>query len=201
MAAWVYGAVAGLQLLNGLNQASLIRQQAELNKQIADMNIELAQIDQFEAIADGMTQEARYQTVIDTVRAQQEAVFAARNVNSDFGTAADIVQETELNGFLNKLDIQNAAFSKAAGIEREIRGMRVQSFMAQQQAEINATATTQVAAIEAVSTGLSGYAKSNAKTNPNTSSTTSGPGISYSRNSYLGGTSEGDALGYLGVQR
>lgn len=160
MAVWVYGALAGLQVLNGLNQASLIRGQAELNKQIADMNIELAQIDQFEAIADGMTQEARYQTVIDTIRSQQEAVFAARNVNSDFGTAADVVQETELNGFLNKLDIQNAAFAKAAGIKREIGSMRLQSFMNQQQAEINANATIQTSLIQAAGTGLSGYQKS-----------------------------------------
>lgn len=208
MAAWAYATMAGLQVLNGLNQASLIRQQAELNKQIADLNIELAQIDQFEAFAAGMTQAARYDNVIKTVESQQEVLYATQGIDASFGTAADIRAESKLNGFLNKLDIENAAYAKAAGIEREISNIRLQSFMSQQQAEINAAATVQTSLINAASTGVSGYMKTNSGGRPDLNRNVGGRDLTGSQELTMGSetslltgsSSGGGGLGYLGAQ-
>lgn len=200
--AWpVYAGVAGLQILNGLNQASLIRQQAAINKQVADMNVELARIDQFDAIADGMSQTARYQGVIDTVTAAQEARFAAAGVDSSYGTAGDISRESKLNGFLNTIDIQNAAYSKAAGFEKEIQNINLQSRMAEQQAAINANATTQTAIIQGATTMLSGYSKMNTPSSPNTAPTIDTPQLQQVEIGASAVTPQADPLlGRLGFQ-
>lgn len=157
--AWAYAALAGLQLVQGLQQADTIRQQAELTKQLADMNAEFAEVDAFNAELEGYSKAARYQNVVNNISAEQTAAYAAQGVDSTFGTAAEIKKETEAIGQLNTLDIMDEAHARALGFKREARNIRLNARMGGIEATARAGSTVAAAAINAATTYASGYAQ------------------------------------------
>lgn len=189
--------MGGFQIISGLQQADMIRAQAGLMNEIAQFNAEGAELDAFNAMADGQTQVARYQSVIDEIEANQRVAFITNDVDTNFGTAADILEESKLNAFLNKVDLSNNAFAKSQGYEREARNIRLNAVMGMGQANLSANATRNAAIINGITTGVSGYAKYNSGGGGFNPSQTSTP-IRTSQSSYLTGTSQGDATGYLG---
>lgn len=151
-----YGALAGLQLLSGVQQANAIQKQAELQRQIDQFNIEQAQLDAFQAEADGYTQMARYQNVIDEIEAQQRVQYAAAGVSSNFGSASDIQAESELNAKLNLLDIQSQAHKRALGYQKEANQRRGQSELNMIGADLQAITARNTAILNAGGTLLGG---------------------------------------------
>lgn len=157
----VYGAMAGLQLLSGIQQANNIQRQAELQKQLDEFNIEQAQLDAFNAEADGYTASARYQNVINAVNSTQINTYYANDVNPNFGTAADIQADTKLTGQLNLLDIQSQAHQRALGYKKQANNMRGQSGMNQIGASLQATTARNTAILGAANTMITGYERNN----------------------------------------
>ena len=201
--AWqAYAVIAGMQIMNGVNQSDVILKQAKLNKEIAELNKQELRIDLFETLRDGQTEISRYDQVISTLEGSQDLFFAQNDIDSDFGTAAQIKSTSGLNGFLNRLDIQNAAQARAMGIERKISQVDLQSTMNYSGSQVQAAGQIAQGVMGAAKTGVSGYADEMSYRNrtPVTQNTTKVPFMT-SRNSYLTGDGgDGDNLGYLGLQ-
>lgn len=153
---YVAAGAAGFELINGLQQAELIRKQGDLANRIAEMNAQYAEQDAWNAEVDGFGQVARYEHQIDDVLADQKATYAAKNVDINFGTAKEVQKETKLTGFLNTLDIKNQAHEKAMGYTREARNIRLQGAMNQGQTALRASAT-QSAAVVGAASSYAGY--------------------------------------------
>lgn len=183
--------VAGFQIISGLQQADMIRAQAGINNEIAEFNAKGAELDAFNALADGMTQEARYQNVIDATEAFQRVSYMANDVDVSFGTARDVIEESKLNGFLNKVDITNVAYARSMGFNREARNIRLQGVMNRGAANLQATVTQNAAIINGITTGVSGYAKYGG----GFGGSGGGGGTSISRTP----VNSSDGTGYLGV--
>ena len=156
---WVYAALAAYQLAAGFQQAQMIRDNADLQNRINELNAGFADKDAYEAEKLGYTEVARYQNVVDTTVGDQRAAYAAQGVDVSYGTAAEVQSETRLTGLLNMLDIQKQAREKALGFKNEARNIRLQGGMARSQAELNAAGAQNQGIIGAVGTGLSGYAR------------------------------------------
>ena len=156
----VYGAMAGLQLLSGVQQANNIQRQAELQKKLDEFNVEQAQLDAFNAEKDGYTQMARYENVINEIESTQRNNYYAADVNPNFGTAADLQNDTKLTGELNLLDIQSQAHQRALGYQKQANAIRGQSGLNQIGASLQADTTRNTAVLGAANTLLTGYERS-----------------------------------------
>lgn len=151
-----YAALAGLQLLSGIQQANNIQRQAEIQKKIDEFNRDQLALDAFNAEADGYTQMARYQNVIDQIQASEKVAYLDQNVDPNFGTAKDIQDQSSVNGQLNKIDIQNQAHMKALGFKFQLNNMKLQSDLGQLAADTQATTARNTAFLNAAGTGLKG---------------------------------------------
>lgn len=161
--AWQYVALAGLQLLSGVQQANNIQRQAELQKKLDEFNIEQAQLDAFNAEADGYTQSARYENVINAIESSQRAAYYAADVDPNFGTAADIQADTKVTGELNLLDIQSQAHQRALGYKKQANSIRGQSGLNQIGASLQASTARNTAILGAANTAITGYERNGGK--------------------------------------
>ena len=154
IAAAAYG---GFQVWSGFQQADMMRQQASINRKVMELNAELAEVDSFNAMRDGMTKLARYQTSLDAIKSMQVAVYSSRGVDSSFGTAADVMADSDRNALLNRMDLETQAFQSAAGYENQAAKFRIQGGMNYQAEMARAQATQNAALIQGGYTGISGY--------------------------------------------
>ncbi len=164
------GIMAGMQMMQGQQQADSIMKSAEFQRQINAFNAQFAEDDAYDAEIAGYTEVARYATQVSGVLGEQRTAMAAANVDVNFGTAAEIQGETKLTGFLNTLDLQQRAREKAYGFKREARNIRLGSSMRQTQASLEASGAQSRGVISAAGTSLSGWERH--------SSTTAKEGIS-----------------------
>lgn len=167
MSAYVYGALAGFQIVSGLHQAETIRANAEIQKEIAELNAQYAEIDAWEAKLRGEEEVGRYQNVINQTISTQRVALASQDVDVNFGTAKELQQETKLIGMLNQLDIREQAHATAMGYKTQARQYRLQGQMGLSQARQDAGFTMGAAFLSAAGTGAqavgaSGYGKKGA---------------------------------------
>lgn len=157
-----YGALAGLQLAGGYFASQNIKATAELNRDIAEMNAEFAELDAYDSLVQGDTNKAMYQKQIDDTIAEQSAIMNAQDIDVNFGTAAGVTQETRFVGQLNLMSIQKDAQMTALGYERQARDIRLGAQL-QYASDRNRAGQAMFQGItQAAGTGLSGYAKSQA---------------------------------------
>lgn len=119
--------IAAFQLASSYFAAQNARDTAELNHDIARMNAEFAELDAHDAIIDGESAVARYQSVVDQTLSQQRAVLAAADVDTTYGSAAEVTKETRFIADLNRMEIEKQAQEKALGYKRQARDFRLQS--------------------------------------------------------------------------
>lgn len=154
---YLAGGAAAFQLITGFQQGEMVREQGKITKEIHDMNAELAELDAWQAERDGDAAVARYEQEVDDVVADQKVAYAAKDVDVNFGSAANIVEETKLAGMLNAMDIKNQARQQALGYKRQARQMRLTGSAAMSQAEMNAGAMRASAVMGAAETGIKAY--------------------------------------------
>lgn len=153
----VYAATAGFQVLTGLAQADAMRKQAAIQSQVDELNAGLAEYDAWKTEAYGQTQVARYQTTIDQAEGSAKVQAAAAGIDLSEGSMAQLAEQSKTTGFLNQIDILNAAHEKALGYVNQARNIRLQSGLNTSAAEIKAT-NTEIGAIgQAAGTAVSGY--------------------------------------------
>ena len=153
-----YAGLAAYQVASGIQQAEIVRKNAELTRQVNDLNAEYAELDAYKAEVQGYSQEARYQTVIDSVLGQQRTGFAAQDVDVSFGTAKEVQAETKVTGFLNLLDIKQQAQARARGYKTQARNFRLASVTQSAQAALEAGAIQSSSFMRAGESGLKSYA-------------------------------------------
>jgi hypothetical protein len=137
-----------------------MQQQGELTWRMNELSADQAEIDAYNAELDGYTMASRYQTTIDSIIGSQTAMQSARGVDTEFGTAEIIKEESKLNAFLNLQDIRNEAHSRAMGYKRESRNIRAQGMIQQADTAYRISETKRQGFIGAGMTAASGYAKS-----------------------------------------
>jgi len=148
---------AGFQIISGLQQSEMIKNQSRLTQLIAERNARYAEMDAWEAEKYGISQAARYDSVIEKTIGDQRVGFAAQNVDVNSGTAMAVQEETKLTGFLNMLDLQKNARAKAFGLKVEASNIRLGGYMAGLQSNLNADAAVRGGVLSGINTGLSGY--------------------------------------------
>lgn len=150
-------ALAGVTALSAFSRAEQMRQSAKLQRQIDALNEKFAEVDAYKMEQQGQTEAARYQQVIDNTLADQQAGYAANNVDITFGSAAQVQEDTRLAGYLNQMDIVNQAHAKAVGYKNEIRSRRLQSVFRQSEMASEANSVVTEGLLRAADRGLSGY--------------------------------------------
>jgi hypothetical protein len=157
--------MAAFQIINGLQQAELTRQQGEITDMINEANQEFAMNDAFEVLASGMTEEARYDNVIKSVMETQKAELAYEGVDANYGSAADLQAETAVQGLVNKVTIKNNAYAQSLGIKYEALNIRTQGEMDKAARTQRIAAQQRSGLLKGVSTAFSAYtADSSTKT-------------------------------------
>ena len=128
MAADPYSAAAmfGFQVINGLQQAELTRQQGEITNMVNEANQEFALNDAFETLASGMTEASRYDGVIKHVLETQKAELAYKGVDASYGSASDIQAESAVQGLVNKTTIKNNAYAASLGLKNDALNIKLQ---------------------------------------------------------------------------
>lgn len=154
MSGYAMAGLAGLQLATSYFAAENIRQSAAINQRVAEINAEFAELDAYDAEIAGFSEVARYQSVIDATLGEQQAGFAAADVDLNFGTAAAIMEETKLIGELNKLELINQAEQQALGFKNQARNFRLGGYLARMGAEGNAAQVQLQGVLGAAGTGV-----------------------------------------------
>src|SRR5438445_632081 len=116
---YAYLALAGLQLVGGYQQADIIRQNATLQSNIADMNAKYAQVDAYNAIESGYGNANKYAGQVDTAISSEREAYASADVDIKYGTAKDVESDNRIAGLENVLQIQRQAQNAAAGYEAQ----------------------------------------------------------------------------------
>lgn len=151
---YALAAAAGFEIISGIQQAEIIRKNAQLSKQVNDLNAGYAEIDAFNTEQQGYSQATRYQEIIDKNLSDQKVAYAANDVDINYGTASQLQAETKLNGFLNKVDIVNQAHLAALGYKNQAAQYRMAGVNAQSQGAYAATATQNAGFLNAARYGL-----------------------------------------------
>ena len=153
----IVAALAAMQLANGYFASQNMKDTAELNRQISDMNAEFAELDAYDAITEGYTAQARYQGVIDQTLGEQQLALTAADIDVNYGSAASIKEETKFIGEMNLMEIQKQAEERALGFKSQARNFRSGGALqlAQDKQRANTVMFNSVAG--AAKTSLSGY--------------------------------------------
>lgn len=139
--AWGYLALAGVQLVNGYNQAENIRESGRLQQSIAEMNAGFQELDAWNAMADGYTRAARYDAVAEQTLANQSVAYAAQNVDINYGSAAQVRRDSKIAATSNVLQLRRSGAAQALGLKLSAISTRMQGSSAYAQASSNAAAT------------------------------------------------------------
>lgn len=200
--ALAYAALAGFQIISGLQQAEMVGTQASLQKEIDDFNAEMAEFDAWRAQGFGQTQMAIYQTQLDQAKAAGRVSAAGAGVKLE-GSLGELAAEQEMVGLANMLDIENQTRERALGYRRQANSIRMGSAMTQAQARTQQAAIIGGSIANAAATGIKGMEKKqtlgteSGYTVPNKGSES----LSYTPGNYVTGTSQDLAkdTGYLGL--
>lgn len=155
-----YGAVAGLELAGGYFASQNIKETAEINRDISNMNAEFAELDAYDAHVQGFTRQAQYQSVIDQTIGEQQAFMTAQGIDVNYGSAASVQNESRFFGQLNLMQIQRQAQEQTLGYQRQARDYRVGGSL-QYSGDIARAGQAQFAGFaSAAKSGLTGYERS-----------------------------------------
>ena len=158
---WAYAVLAGMQLVGGFQQADQIRGNAAINQSVAEMNAKYSDIDAYNATKAGFSESARYATVVDSTIGAQRAAEAGSGVAVGYGTTNDLAAASKVTGMLNMLEIHRQGREKALGYTIQGINTRLGGQMGILQGQMDASAAQNRGVLGAISTGISGYERSN----------------------------------------
>lgn len=156
---WPIAAEAGVDFLAGAMQAESTRVNAHLIQQVDDLNAQYADVDAYNQVQAGVTKSARYQDVVNQTIGAQQGAEAAKGVDVNFGTAAEVGAESKISGMLNQMDIKRQAEMNAMGYKTQAINLRLAGATGEAQQQETAQAEQIGGGLRGVSSGLSGYAK------------------------------------------
>lgn len=155
-----YGSMAALDLVGGYFASQNIRATAQLNQEIAEANAEFAELDAYDAIVEGESLQARYQSVVDQTLSDQNAIAGLQGVDTGFGTAGAIQAEDSFIAELNLMEIEKRAREQSLGYENQAANLRTQGLLQRSQADIKADTALFQSVASATGKGITGYERS-----------------------------------------
>jgi len=108
-------AKAGYDILSAYSSGEAAKARAEMKAQLAEINAHAMERDAFETIKVGLAKKAHYLGKAQQVASSQNVAYAVADVDTSFGTAKQVKEESMLMGQLNAKDIENAAEQQAIG--------------------------------------------------------------------------------------
>jgi hypothetical protein len=155
---FAYLALAALQVVGGFQQADITRKNGDLQNDIAEMNAKFADLDAFNARAQGQSNAARYDSTVNQTIAADKAAYAGAGVDVGYGTAKDIEADNKIAATNNVLQIKRQAENQAVGFQTQAINIRLGGHMTQLQSNLNAASEESAGIMKGISTGISGYA-------------------------------------------
>lgn len=125
-------------LYSAFLQADLIREQAGYQRDIAEFNARMSEYNAWQTEAFGATLIARQQVEIDKTQGAARVAAAANGADIKTGSMREIYTENQLNGFLNKVDMQNRINEQVRNQKAQAGNIRTNAAIAQTQAELQA---------------------------------------------------------------
>lgn len=133
-----FAAKTGFDILSAYTTGESAKARAAMTAQLAEFNAHAMEQDAFEVIKLGMAKKARYEAKAQEVVSKQNVAYAMADVDTSFGTAKALKEESRLMGQLNAKDIEDAAHSQALGYKAKALEYRFGS-------EMNTSAVNQAA--------------------------------------------------------
>lgn len=146
------GATAGVMMIGG----SLLTAQGQAaagkaNKQIADYNAQVAELQAEQALKRGREDESRLRLQTRQTAGSQRAALAAMGIDVDDGTAGQIQDDTTYFGELDALTIRNNAALEAWGYRTQATDYRMQGDLAAAHGRSQALGTILTGGVQAYS--------------------------------------------------
>lgn len=159
--AYVYAAIAVAQVVSGISRSKAIKRAARRQAAINEVNARWAEYQAGEEERYGYTQAARHLAQVDNIVSDQRTMLAVQGVDVNYGSAAQVQQESKSIGFLNSLDIISQGRKRAMGLKTQAMSYRLQGQAAVAQGKSDANAAVTSGFIDATATAYGGYAKAN----------------------------------------
>lgn len=135
----------GFDLFSAADSAGVKRNQADLTRQLSDLNRKISDRNAFEYLTKGLAKANAYKSEADQQMSKQNVAYAYADVDTSFGTAQMVQEQSRLNSLFNTKQIEDAAYSAALGEKQ--KGLQY-SF----QGEMNAASLEQQASQMVTST-------------------------------------------------
>lgn len=152
-----FGAMS--QLSGSKKTAVALVSAGKAQRQLADYNAEVAEMQANDALARGAEEEARHRVNVRRMVGSQRAGLAAQGVDISSGSALDIQADTAQMGELDALTIRANAAREAWGFKVQAVDLRQRGLIAEQTGYMNAEATRIAGKAGATSTLISGAGK------------------------------------------
>lgn len=143
------------QMAGGLLQAGAIKDQGKYEKQQADFNARMLDMQAEDALKRGDKVANSVRTRGEQVRGTQRASFAGQGVDVGFGSALDLQDETVHLSNLDVLEAKNNAWRESFGYHVQAENTRLQGRHALASARANAKMTILSAGMGSGKQGLS----------------------------------------------
>lgn len=144
-----YG-VAAISFISAINQADEMRKEAEYSKRLARINQQRLEMMAEDAVKRGGKEAVEYGKKVKSVTGAQVAALAAQGIDVSFGSAASVIEETQITGTEEINKIRNNAFREALGYKLRGQEEMRQAEMNQYAAGHRANATVLAGGLSAV---------------------------------------------------
>lgn len=102
-------------LFQALDSANAKKKQAELTRQLAQLNRSISDRNAFQFLVKGLGKANAYKAEADQVMSAQKVAYAYADVDTSFGTAKMIQEQSRLHSMLNVKELEDAAYAQALG--------------------------------------------------------------------------------------
>lgn len=152
----------GMGAYSAVSQGEAAAEAADYNAKVAENNAKYKQAQALDAEQRGATEAAQHREKVRKLLATQNAMTGASGIDTDSGTALDIMTETAGQGELDSLRIMNNAQREAQGYKVEADNYRAGASIGRWQGQQSATAG-QIGAAGSIIGGIGSAAGSYAK--------------------------------------
>lgn len=128
----------GFDLVSAFDSGNAKRKQADITRQLTELNKRISDRNAFEYLTKGLSKANAYKSQAEQQISKQNVAYAYADVDTSFGTAQMIQEQSKLNAQFNTKELEEAAYAAALG-ERQ-KGLQL-SF----QGELNAMSMEQQA--------------------------------------------------------
>lgn len=151
----LFGGISGIG--SAYSQATAHQLQADYVRQMSEINNQIAGVQAEDAIMRGNKSASQFKKQVKGLRGSQRAALAAQGVEVDSGSAAEIQDNTDRQGALDVMTIQNNAWREAWGYKVAAIGNTAQANLSSISASQNIQSTILSGGLNAVSSGLGAY--------------------------------------------